>query len=138
MIKKKENIILENNNLKTDEANYIERIRLMNLLLNEVGIKEIEEGIKDRKEIDFNKINEKDLVLKYYNMIFELKQVYPSKYLTSLHENSLDIQRFPGSNMLRQILRYNGYDMKPKVRSMGYKNKKKIVKRTYILEKKID
>jgi hypothetical protein len=122
--------------IKTEEEKKEERIKLMNILLNEVGIKGIEEGIKECKEIDFNKLNEKSLVLKYYNMIFDLKQVYPSKYLTSLHENSLDNQKFPGSNMLRQILRYNGYDMKPIVRSMGYKNKKKIVKRTYRLEEK--
>jgi hypothetical protein len=122
--------------INTEDDIKKERIRLMNLLLNAVGIDEIEDGIRECKEIEFNKVNEKELVLKYYNMIFDLKQVYPSKRLTSLHENSLDAQKFPGSNMLRQILRYNGYDMRPIVRSMGYKNKKKIVKRTYRLEKK--
>jgi hypothetical protein len=123
--------------IKAEEDIKKERIRLMNLLLKEVGIDEIEDGIRECKEIEFNKVNDKELVLKYYNMIFDLKQVYPSKYLTSLHENSLNVQKFPGSNMLRQILRYNGYEMRPIVRSMGYKNKKKLVKRTYRLEKKL-
>jgi hypothetical protein len=112
-----------------------ERRRLMNLLLQKVGIKSIEDGLNGGKEIDFEEINEKELVNYFYEMIKELKQVYPSKYLTALHENSID-KKFPGSNMLRQILRYNNYDMRPVVRSMGYKNKKKIVKRTYRIEEK--
>jgi len=121
--------------MKEDDLK-VERECLMNKLLKELGIDSIDDGLKECKEIDFNKVNDKELVLKYYKMINDLRQVYPSKYLTSLHENSLDMQKFPGSNMLRQILRYNGYDMRPLVRSMGYKNKKKIVKRSYIIEKK--
>jgi hypothetical protein len=112
-----------------------ERMRLMNMLLEKVGINGIEDGLNGGKEVDFEQINEKELVMFFYEKITELRQVYPSKYLTALHENSFD-KKFPGSNMLRQILRYNNYDMRPIVRSMGYKNKKKIVKRTYRIEER--
>ena len=58
---------------------------------------------------------------------------YNSNSLTCLHKNSLQKQKFPAINFLRQILKCNKYKLKGYYISIGY-NKvtgKKILKRLY-------
>ena len=74
-----------------------------------------------------------EVIDKYYNMIKNLKKQYPSDMLTCLHMNSVTKQKFPGINMLRQILKCNGFKLKPKVVSMGYVGDIKMVKRFFVI-----
>ena len=74
-----------------------------------------------------------NVIDKYCEMIPELKIHYHSDTLTCLHKNSTQKQRFPAINMLRQILRCNGFKLKPKVVSLGYVNHIKVIKRYFTI-----
>ena len=93
----------------------------------------------DEKDSLLNYTFERDILLdqnvidKYYEMIKNLKKNYTSDILTCLHTNSTIKQRFPGINMLRQILKCNGLKLKPKVVSMGYIGDVKMVKRFFTI-----
>ena len=50
----------------------------------------------------------------------ELKKVLSSSYLTSLHDNAKDRQKWPMLNLIRQILHFYSYQMKPIRKSNGY------------------
>lgn len=76
-----------------------------------------------------------ELKLKLNKMVPELKKYYNSKKLTCLHNNSLSKQRFPNSNLLRQILKENKLKLHPYEECKGYINNKKIVERYYIIIK---
>ena len=67
------------------------------------------------------------------NLIETLKGKYKSSKLNCLHKNRDDKQKFPGINLVRQILRCNGYHLKPKIYSRGYckHSGKKIVDRNF-------
>ena len=73
----------------------------------------------------------------YLIKINNIKNLYKSSKLTSLHGNSNIKQKHPQINLLRQILKCNMIKMKPKIISLGYNkiNGKKMIKRSYILEK---
>lgn len=84
----------------------------------------------------------RDLILspnvkeKYLDLIPKAKQVYKSSKLTSLHKNCNIKQKNHSINFLRQILKCNGFRLKPKIISLGYtKSGKKIIKRSYIVSK---
>ena len=87
----------------------------------------------------FGLLIERDLLLrvdieqKLALLIDKLKCKYKSNKLTCLHKNRDDKQKFPGINLIRQILRCNGYHLKPVVYSRGYckHNGKKIVERNF-------
>ena len=72
-----------------------------------------------------------DIIEKYYVLIPKLKKKYSSNTLTCLHLNSIEKQKFPAINMLRQILKCNGYKMAPIVESLGYCNGIKLTKRYF-------
>ena len=69
-------------------------------------------------------------------MIPELRKIYSSSFITSLHINAEKKQKWPLINIVRQILKINNYAMKPYRKSDGYDNngKKKVV-RYFRLEK---
>jgi hypothetical protein len=52
--------------------------------------------------------------------INELKKIHSSSALTALQSTALKNQRWPLLNLVRQILRANGYIMKPNRQSNGY------------------
>lgn len=66
-------------------------------------------------------------------LIDSLKEKYKSSKLNCLHKNRDDKQKFPGINLVRQILRCNGYHLKPVIYSRGYckHSGKKIVDRNF-------
>ena len=66
-------------------------------------------------------------------LIIKLKEKYKSSKLNCLHKNRDDKQKFPGINLVRQILRCNGYHLKPVKFSRGYckHSGKKIVDRNF-------
>ena len=74
---------------------------------------------------------------KLYDMIPKLKKKYKSHKLTCLHNNSLDKQKFPTINMIRQILKCNKLKLTPKFLCKGYNkiNNQKIIERYYIIKK---
>ena len=78
-----------------------------------------------------------DVIEQYYKFIPKLKEFYNSDELTCLHKNSLQKQKFPAINMLRQILKASGFLLKPKVVCLGYVGKDKITKRYFIIENNI-
>ena len=76
---------------------------------------------------------------KIITIIPKLKQKYKSHTLTCLHNNSLDKQKFPTINMIRQILKCNELKLQPYTICKGYDKitKEKILERYFII-KEID
>jgi len=74
-----------------------------------------------------------DIEQKLTSIINKLKEKYKSSKLNCLHENRESKQKFPGINLVRQILKCNGYHLKPLVFSKGYSkhNGKKLVERNF-------
>ena len=68
------------------------------------------------------------------------RKKFSSSYLTSLQNTATSKQRWPLLNLVRQILRGYYYNLTPKRLCNGYKNKKKMYRRVFIVEKlkKID
>lgn len=71
----------------------------------------------------------------YLSQVPLLKKSYHSSKLSCLHKNAIQKQRFPQINLLRQILKCNGFHLKPCVVSLGYCSEtgRKNSKRTYII-----
>ena len=65
-----------------------------------------------------------------------LKNKYSSHSLTSLQSNAEEKQQFPNLNLLRQILKCNGFKLKSVVRSGGYNKTtgQKITYREYTID----
>ena len=77
-----------------------------------------------------------DKYLQIKEKILELKNVFSSSFLTSLHSNALKKQRFPLLNLIRQILRKYHYKMIPTRKSNGYtKDGIKLYKRYFTILK---
>jgi len=74
-----------------------------------------------------------DIEHKLTELITSLKGKYKTSKLNCLHKNRDDKQKFPGINLVRQILRCNGYHLKPVIYSRGYckHSGKKIVDRNF-------
>ena len=72
-------------------------------------------------------------------MIPKLKHKYKSHKLTCLHNNSLDKQKFPTINMIRQILKCNNLKLEPYVVCNGYeKNTNHKIFERYFLIKNLE
>ena len=68
----------------------------------------------------------------------EIRKIYSSTFLTSLHSNAEKNQKWPLLNLLRQILRRMDYIMEPIRTSNGKDSKgKKLYKRYFRIQKKI-
>ena len=102
-------------------------------LLNEINIKVVNSKEIENVLIEFKTLRHPDIITKFNKKIPELKKKYNSNMLNCLHKNSLDKQKFPGVNMLRQILKCNNMRLKPYVICKGYNKKtgKKITERFY-------
>ena len=87
---------------------------------------------------------DRDLLLKdnikntYDALIPEFKALYKTSRLNSLHNNRSVKQKYPQINLLRQILKCNNFNLKPKIISLGYSKitGKKMLKRSYVIKKK--
>ena len=84
-------------------------------------------------------LRNKKINKKIVEMIPKKKKKYKSHKLTCLHKNSLDKQKFPTINMIRQILKCNDLKLQPYTVCKGYnkKKKKKILERYFVI-KEID
>ena len=74
-----------------------------------------------------------DIEQRLAEFVDTLKEKYKSSMLNCLHKNRDDKQKFPAINLVRQILKCNGYKLKPLVFSKGYSkhNGKKLVERNF-------
>ena len=106
-------------------------------LLNILGYKVNNLIDIENLSLDHSQLRSKEIKDKFYKLIPEMKELYDSHHLTCLHNNSNKKQKFPAVNMIRQILKYNGYKLTPKVISKGYNpfTKHKITERFYIINK---
>ena len=73
---------------------------------------------------------------KIIKLIPKLKKKYKSHNLTCLHSNSLEKQKFPTINMIRQILKCNKLRLEPYTVCKGYNKvtKNKEFERYYIIK----
>ena len=87
--------------------------------------------------LNHKELQSTQLINEFYKLIPELRKIYDSHYLTCLHKNSLEKQKFPVINMLRQILKSNNYKLKPKIVIHGYNpiTKAKIIERFFTISK---
>jgi hypothetical protein len=74
-----------------------------------------------------------DIEQKLAAFIDPLKEKYKSSMLNCLHQNRESKQKFPGINLVRQILKCNGYQLTPLIFNKGYSkhNGKKLVERNF-------
>ncbi len=107
-------------------------IKLLKTIINDFNDESSIENLEIDRDLLLNINTQQD----FSNLIDDCKKIYKTSKLTSLHSNRDDKQRFPAVNLLRQIMKCNGYSLTPKVTSLGYcKNSgKKLVKRSYIVK----
>lgn len=108
---------------------------LIQKLLEPFGI-EIE-NIEDicGVEISRNKLLDESVYEKYDLLIPEVKKLYKTSKLTTLHSNAKQKQKCLPINLLRQVLKCNNYRLKPKSISTGYckLTGKKNFKRSFVI-----
>jgi len=75
---------------------------------------------------------------KMWSELPNIKKIYSSSSLTSLQNNATLTQKWPMLNLIRQILKVNGYSMDPIRKSDGYdKTGKKLYKRYFLIKKQL-
>lgn len=101
-------------------------------ILKILGFGSLDEALKGKVSIETLK---DDAVINQLNaLVPDLKKIYSSDKLTCLHTNNIVKQKFPGVNMLRQILRMSGFDLQSTPIYKGYDgNGKKIYSRQYFI-----
>jgi len=82
------------------------------------------------------------LDIKLYNNLFdsicELKEIYSTTKTTCLQSSAESKQKWPLLNLVRQILKLNGYTLNPIRLSDGYtKDGKKKYKRFFLIKEKL-
>lgn len=119
---------IDNNNLKLINLKKIFKIIDIDIsTLEDIKNIEIERNVLLNENINNN----------FNKLLEECKDIYSSSKLTSLHNNRESKQKFPGINLLRQILKCNNLKLTPKITSYGYNKNtgKKLIKRSYIIIK---
>jgi hypothetical protein len=68
--------------------------------------------------------------------IMKLKDIFSTSSITSLQDSAKTRQRWPFLNLIRQLLKINGFSMKPFRKSAGYTSSgKKKYDRYFLIEK---
>jgi hypothetical protein len=122
------------NDAVTKDDNKIDKVS--HYILQEIGLvfetTDQLNGLFIPRELFIN--NDKYLQIK--EKILDLKNVFSSSFLTCLHSNAVNKQRFPLLNLIRQILNKYHYKMVPIRKSNGYtKDGIKLYKRYFIISK---
>ena len=66
-----------------------------------------------------------------------LKKIFSSKTMTSMHSGAEHTQKWPGLNLVRQVLKRMGYDIRPERRCAGRdESGKKLFERFFVLHKR--
>jgi hypothetical protein len=69
--------------------------------------------------------------------ILILKKIFSSKTMTSMHSGAERIQKWPCLNLVRQVLKRMGYDIRPERRCAGRdESGKKLFDRFFVLHKR--
>ena len=118
-----ENVDIENDSDKkhdSDTKDIISIDKVSHYILQEIGLVfETADQLNGQfvpRELFIN--NDKYLQIK--EKILDLKNVFSSSFLTCLHSNAVNKQRFPLLNLIRQILSAYHYKMVPTRKSNGY------------------
>tara|TARA_B110000467_G_C17998623_1_gene304245 strand:- start:22 stop:375 length:354 start_codon:yes stop_codon:yes gene_type:complete len=83
-------------------------------------------------------IHNNDNYEKMWKELPHIKKIYSSSSLTSLQNNATLTQKWPMLNLIRQVLKVNGYIMNPIRKSDGYdKTGKKQYKRYFLIKKQL-
>lgn len=122
------------NDAVTKDDNTIDKVS--HYILQEIGLvfetADQLNGLFIPRELFIN--NDKYLQIK--EKILDLKNVFSSSFLTCLHSNAVNKQRFPLLNLIRQILNKYHYKMVPIRKSNGYtKDGIKLYKRYFTISK---
>ena len=90
--------------------------------------------------IDMDTLKNNNNIQHIYTLIPKFKLKYNTSFFTCLHENSIDKQKLPAVNFIRQILKCNGYKLKGYNVSDGYNKHtgKKLYKRRYSIVPLLD
>lgn len=136
-IEEKANIIIskKKKNMKKYKSKNILNKRLIIYDL----FKDININIKNIRQLLYMKISrdiflKEDLIKKCYKKIHDIRKLYPSDILTSLHNNSVNKQKFFAINLFRQLLNTFNLHLKPIVYSNGYDSqKKKLTIREFVI-----
>jgi len=90
--------------------------------------------LKDGLIIEREMLVSKEKYEKLKPRIIELKKIFSSKCMTSMHSGAEYNQRWPCLNLVRQVLKRMGYDIDPEQRCAGRdEGGKKIFERFFIL-----
>jgi Mn-dependent DtxR family transcriptional regulator len=69
--------------------------------------------------------------------IIQLKKIFSSKYMTSMHASAELNQKWPCLNLVRQVLKRMGYDIHPERKCAGYDDTgKKLFERFFKVHKR--
>ena len=69
--------------------------------------------------------------------IIQLKKIFSSKYMTSMHASAELNQKWPCLNLVRQVLKRMGYDIQPERKCAGYDDTgKKLFERFFKVHKR--
>ena len=111
---------------------------VLKVLLDILGINVSSENDLLNIEIEQEQLKDTDMVIIYATMKNFIKEKkYKSDYLNCLHDNSLKKQKYPAVNMLRQIMRCNGFHLYPHVVCNGYDSMGKKIRIRYYRVRKI-
>ena len=100
-------------------------------LIHILGYTDFDETNIETLCIDRELFLKEEIIQKFVDLIPLLKSKYSSNTLTALHSNSTQKQKYPTICLFRQILKINHYNLIPFVKSNGYQNKKKKLKRYF-------
>jgi hypothetical protein len=139
-------IINDQESYKNEDSNILKKIVIVDkrLELLRKMLKFINISFSDINDLE-GKIIVRDILLTesvqdYYQKYQEdfKKCGYKSGKLTSLHKNNIN-QKFPAINMLRQILKCQGFLLQPKIESIGYNKNtgQKLIKRYFTIMHKV-
>ena len=104
--------------------------------LNLCGIHSVSIQSLDNIIFERNILLNQDTYQKVREKIPEIKNLFSSSYLNSLHKNAMDNQKWPLINIVRQILNSIGFKLVPIRKANGYtKDKQKIYKRFFKISK---
>lgn len=106
---------------------------LISEMFDIIGIKCSNEEDLLSLTIDMDTLKNNTNIKHIYTLIPKFKLTYNTSFFTCLHENSIDKQKLPAVNFIRQILKCNGYKLKGYNVSDGYNKHtgKKLYKRRY-------
>ena len=124
-----------NFNITNNQPSMTTEDGLMTFVCSALNIKPHE--LKDGLLIERDMMISKEKYEKLKPHITELKKIFSSKYMTSMHSCAEHNQRWPCLNLVRQVLKRMGYDIHPERRCAGRdEDGKKIFERFFKLHKR--